>query len=147
MPGEMIEKTAYYCAAVDRLVTRLTERYERQGEIALSDVIHVARSVLRDIERPEGIRYEFPVGIGETVKCACEDYDEDGNPVTELSPYPVKGVAFFKGKHYVLDDCREMYEIGTRYCILPEREISTSADAGSSVSTSETAPSRREPKE
>ena len=131
MPGEMIDKTAYYCESVDRFVTRLTERYERQGDIDLSDIIHVARSVLRDIERLEGIRYEFPVGIGETVKCVCEEEDEYENPVASLVPYRVAGVAFFKGKHYVLDDCREMYEIGTRYCILSERDISTSADAGS----------------
>ena len=122
MPGEMIEKTAYYCAAVDRLVTRLTERYERQGDIDLSDVIHVARSVLRDIEVPEGIRYEFPVGIGETVKSVCEDFDEDDNPITELVPYPVAGVAFYKGKQYVIDNCGEGYEIGTQYCILPSKE-------------------------
>lgn len=122
MTDKIIEKTAVYCEAVDRLVTRITERYERQGRIDLSDVIQAARSVLRDVEAPDGIRYEFPVAVGETVKCACEDFDEDGNPVIELSPYPVKGVAFFEGKHYVLDDCREMYEIGTRYCILPSKE-------------------------
>ncbi len=122
MPNEMIEKTAIYCEAVDRLVTRLTERYERQREIDLSDVIHVARSVLRDIEAPMGIRYEFPVGIGETVKSVVEDLDEDDNPITELIPYPVKGVAFYKGKQYVIDNCGEGYEIGTRYCILSSED-------------------------
>ncbi len=122
MPGEMIEKTAYYCAAVDRLVTRLTERYERQGNIDLSDVIHVATNVLRDIEAPEGIRYEFPVGIGETVKCICKEDDEYENPVVSLVPYRVAGVAFFKGKYYVYDDFGERNEIGTENCILPERE-------------------------
>ena len=122
MLGEMIEKTAYYCAAVDRLVTRLTERYERQGNIDLSDVIHVATNVLRDIEAPEGIRYEFPVGIGETVKCICKEDDEFGNPVVSLVPYRVAGVAFFKGKYYVYDDFCERNEVGTENCILPERE-------------------------
>jgi hypothetical protein len=122
MPGEMIGKTAIYCEAVDRLVTRLTERYERQGDIDLSDVIQAARSVLRDIEAPEGVRYEFPVAIGETVKSVCEDFDEDDNPITELVPYPVAGVAFYKGKQYVIDNCGEGYEIGTRYCILPSKE-------------------------
>jgi hypothetical protein len=122
MPGEMIEKTAVYCEAVDRLVTRITERYERQGRIDLSDVIHAARSVLRDVEAPEGVRYEFPVAVGETVKCICKEDDEFGNPVVSLVPYRVAGVAFFKGKHYVYDDFGERNEIGTENCILPERD-------------------------
>ena len=122
MPGEMIERTAIYCEAVDRLVTRLTERYERQGKIDLSDVIQAARSVLRDVEAPEGVRYEFPIAVGETVKCFCEEDDEYGNPVVSLVPYRVAGVVFFKGKYYVYDDFGERNEIGTENCILPERD-------------------------
>jgi hypothetical protein len=122
MPGEMIEKTAVYCEAVDRLVTRITERYERQGQIALSDVIQAVRSVLRDIEAPDKIGYEFPVAVGETVKCICKEDDEFGNPVVSLVPYRVAGVAFFKGKYYVYDDFGERNEIGTENCILPERD-------------------------
>lgn len=122
MPGEMIEKTAVYCEAVDRLVTRITERYERQGRIDLSDVIQAVRSVLRDVEAPEGVRYEFPIAVGETVKCICKEDDEFGNPVVSLVPYRVAGVAFFKGKYYVYDDFGERNEIGTENCILPERD-------------------------
>lgn len=122
MPAEMIEKTAVYCEAVDRLVTRITEKYERQGQIDLSDVIQAARSVLRDVEAPEGVRYEFPVAVGETVKCICKEDDEFGNPVVSLVPYRVAGVAFFKGKYYVYDDFGERNEIGTENCILPERD-------------------------
>lgn len=122
MPGEMIEKTAVYCEAVDRLVTRITERYERQGQIDLSDVIQAARSVLRAAEAPGGISYEFPVAVGDTVKCFCEEDDECGNPVVSPVPYRVAGVAFYKGKQYVIDNCGEGYEIGTRYCILPSEE-------------------------
>jgi hypothetical protein len=122
MTDKMIEKTAIYCEAVDRLVTRITERYERQGQIDLSDFIRAATRVLRDIEAPEGIRYEFPVAIGETVKCICKEDDEFGNPVVSLLPYRVAGVAFFKGKYYVYDDFGEKNEVGTENCILPERD-------------------------
>ena len=115
-----IEKTAYYIAAVDRFSRRLLDRLEREKSEAVTanDVYQAARSVIRDIELPLGQVLAFPVAIGDTVKCACEEFDEDENPVTELSPYEVKGLAFYKGDYYVLDDCREMYKIGTRFCIV-----------------------------
>ena len=58
-----------------------------------------------------------PVEIGDTVKCACEESDEHGNPVTVLVPYEVCGVMRMGGKWYVLDGAGERYEVGTRYCI------------------------------
>ncbi len=66
--------------------------------------------------------FEFPVAVGETVKSACEDADELGNPVTELVPWEVRGVAYKEGKYYAIDGHGEMYEVNTRYCILKTRE-------------------------
>ena len=118
------EKTAYYLAAVDRMTRRLLDRLEREGAEAVTanDVYQVAKSVISDIKSGIVAVIAFPVAIGDVVKCACEDTDEYGNPVTELAPYEVKGVACYEGRYYVLDECREMYEVGTRYCIIPERE-------------------------
>jgi hypothetical protein len=58
----------------------------------------------------------FPIKVGQTVHALVEDE----NHVTELVPYTVAGLAYFKDKLYVFDDDGEMYEIGTRYCIIPE---------------------------
>lgn len=63
------------------------------------------------------MKIKFPVKIGDTVKCAVEDE----NNVVTLVPYTVAGLAYFKGKQYVFDDSGELYEIGTHYCIIPER--------------------------
>lgn len=65
---------------------------------------------------------EFPVAVGDTVKCMCKETDCYGNPVVTLYPYEVKGLAIFDGKMYVLDGAGEAYEIGTEYCIIPEAE-------------------------
>ena len=59
-----------------------------------------------------------PVEIGATVKCACEESDEYGNPVTVLVPYKVYGVMRMGDKWYVLDGANERYEVGTRFCII-----------------------------
>ena len=67
-------------------------------------------------------RIDFPVAVGDTVKCVCKETDCYGNPVVTLEPYEVKGLAVFEGKQYVLDGAGYAYEIGTEYCILPESE-------------------------
>jgi hypothetical protein len=67
-------------------------------------------------------RIDFPVSVGDTVKCMCKETDCYGNPVVTLHPYEVKGLAIFDGKMYVLDNIGEAYEIGTEYCIIPESE-------------------------
>ncbi len=41
-----------------------------------------------------------PVEIGDTVKCACEELDEYGNPTTVLVPYKVYGVLRMGDKWY-----------------------------------------------
>lgn len=66
--------------------------------------------------------FEFPVAIGETVKTACEEADEFGNPVTELITWEVCGVAYKDGKCYAIDAHGEMYEVNTRYCIPKTQE-------------------------
>ena len=63
---------------------------------------------------------DFPVSVGDLVKCACKETDCYGNPVVTLHPYEVKGLAIFDGKQYVLDGAGYAYEIGTEYCIIPE---------------------------
>ena len=116
--GNDTEKTAYYLAAVDRMTRRLCDRIEREGTLAPIDVYQVAKSVISDIERGVASPIAFPVAIGDTVKCACEEFDTEDPPITEFSPYKVEGLAFYKGDYYVLDDCLEMYKIGTRFCIV-----------------------------
>ena len=62
------------------------------------------------------MKYEFPVAIGDTVRA----YVEDENHIVELIDYKVRGVAQIGEKQYVIDDCGEMYEIGTRMCVVKE---------------------------
>lgn len=61
-------------------------------------------------------KVSFPIKPGDTVMCLVEDEKH----VKELVPYTVAGLAYFKGKMYAIDDDGEMYEIGTRYCIIPD---------------------------
>lgn len=64
--------------------------------------------------------YKFPVAVGETVKTVCIEEDELGNPIATLVPWEVKGVAYKDGKYFAIDDSGELYECGTRQCIIPE---------------------------
>ena len=61
--------------------------------------------------------YKFPVAIGDTVRAVVEDE----NHIVDLIDYKVCGVAQIGDKQYVFDDCGEMYEIGTKMCLVLER--------------------------
>ena len=60
--------------------------------------------------------YEFPVAIGDTVRA----FVEDERHIVDLIDYKVCGVAQIGEKQYVIDECGEMYEIGTRMCVVSE---------------------------
>lgn len=59
--------------------------------------------------------YDFPVRVGDTVKCVVEDE----NRVTDILEYTVHGLAVFNGKKYVITKDGQINEIGTADCILP----------------------------
>ena len=58
-------------------------------------------------------KYEFPVAIGGAVV-------EDENHIVDLIDYKVHGVAQVDEKQYVIDECGEMYEIGTKMCLISD---------------------------
>lgn len=58
--------------------------------------------------------YIFPVAIGDTVKAIVEDE----NHVKTMIKYKVCGVAQIGDKQYVIDECGEMYEIGSETCLV-----------------------------
>ena len=60
--------------------------------------------------------YIFPVAIGDTVKAMVEDE----NHVVEIIRYKVHGVAQIGDKQYVIDESGEMYEIGSKLCLIDE---------------------------
>ena len=61
---------------------------------------------------------DCPVKVGDSVLSVLEDEDH----VVEILPWTVCGVAFYDGKYYAMDECREMYEVGSSMC-LPEKDI------------------------
>lgn len=59
-------------------------------------------------------KYKFPIAIGDTVRAIVEDE----NHIIDFIDYKVCGVAQIGEKQYVIDDCGEMYEIGTKMCLV-----------------------------
>ncbi len=62
--------------------------------------------------------YKFPVAIGDTVKAIVEDEHH----VVDIIRYKVHGVAQIGDKQYVIDESGEMYEIGTKLCLIDEKK-------------------------
>lgn len=61
--------------------------------------------------------YIFPVAIGDTVKAIVEDEHH----VADIIRYKVHGVAQIGEKQYVIDEAGEMYEIGSKLCLVGRR--------------------------
>ena len=61
--------------------------------------------------------FKFPVAIGDTVKAIVEDEHH----VAEIIQYKVHGVAQIGDKQYVIDEAGEMYEIGSKLCLVYEK--------------------------
>lgn len=64
------------------------------------------------------MEYKFPVAIGDTVKAVIEDE----NHIVRIVPYKVCGVAQIGETQYVIDEDKELNEIGTRWCLLEEKK-------------------------
>lgn len=64
------------------------------------------------------MEYKFPVAIGDTVKAVIEDE----NHIVKIVPYKVCGVAQIGETQYVIDEDKELNEIGTRWCLVEEQK-------------------------
>jgi hypothetical protein len=73
-------------------------------------------SILRRIQTMA--EYKFPVAIGDTVTAVVEDEDH----VVDIIHYEVCGVAQVGNKQYVIDKHGESFEIGSRLCLVEERD-------------------------
>ena len=91
-------------------------------EIVRDEINLMHFEALEKIERLEAGGIFFDVFPGDTVYTACEETDEYDNPVTELVPWKVCGLAYKDGKKYAIHSDGSLNEIGTRFCIPTDKK-------------------------